>query len=506
MRMTRRIWIQVAIFLTVSVIGVVVMTFGYIRVPALLGIGQYKVTLKLHEAGGLYPRANVTYRGTEVGEVDEVKLTDTGVEAVLSLNSNIAIPSDLAAEVHSQSAVGEQYVALLPRNGTSASLKNGDVIAANDTSVPPDINALLDATNRGLQAIPRDNLKTTVDEAYTAFGGLGPEIARFLKSGSALAKDAKANLNELNNVVDNVAPVLDTQTDTSDAVQAWASHLADATTSLKDNDAALRGTLQGAPAAADEVTALFDRIKPTLPVVLANLVTIAQIGVTYNANLEMILVLLPTGTSFAQAIGVPNRGNKGAYGPGQFLSFNLNLNLPPPCTTGFLPAQQMRSASLEDYPPTPPGLLYCRVPQDSPMNVRGARNIPCETKPGKRAASIQLCKSDEEYVPLNDGYNWKGDPNATLSGQGVPEFPPGVPVPPGFSGNAPAPAAAPPGEGPAPPPAPSSAHPPLAVVQYDPATGTYVGPDGHVYTQANLSSAAPKEQTWQSMLIPPGSP
>ena len=41
---------------------------------------------------------------------------------------------------------------------------------------------------------------------------------------------------------------------------------------------------------------------------------------------------------------------------------------------------------------------------------------------------------------------------------------------------------------------------------YDPATGSYVGPDGKVYTQANLASGAPTDQTWQSMLVPPGMP
>ena len=110
---------------------------------------------------------------------------------------------------------------------------------------------------------------------------------------------------------------------------------------------------------------------------------------------------------------------------GQYLSFNLNLNLPPPCTTGFLPAQQQRVPAFEDYPERPAGDLYCRVPQESPFNVRGARNIPCETVPGKRAPTVKLCESDEEYVPLNDGNNWKGDPNATLSGQDIPQLPPG---------------------------------------------------------------------------------
>jgi phospholipid/cholesterol/gamma-HCH transport system substrate-binding protein len=129
------------------------------------------------------------------------------------------------------------------------------------------------------------------------------------------------------------------------------------------------------------------------------------------------------------------------------------------------------------------------VPQDAQFNVRGARNLPCETKPGKRAPTVKMCESDEDYVPLNAGYNWKGDPNATLSGQGIPQLPPGFP---------PAQAIPPPG------PAAPASPPPLAATEYDPATGTYIGPDGHEYTQANLAQSA-KEQTWQSMLVPPGS-
>lgn len=78
-----------------------------------------------------------------------------------------------------------------------------------------------------------------------------------------------------------------------------------------------------------------------------------------------------------------NLGTKQDY-KGQYLSFNLNINLPPPCTPGFLPAQQQRSAVFEDAPERPPGDSYCRVPQDSPLNVRGAHDIPCVTKPKLR--------------------------------------------------------------------------------------------------------------------------
>ena len=138
------------------------------------------------------------------------------------------------------------------------------------------------------------------------------------------------------------------------------------------------------------------------------------------------------------------------------------------------PANQVRPPSEVDYPDRPAGDLYCRVPQDSQLNVRGARNLPCETRPGKRAPTVKMCESDEQYVPLNDGYNWKGDPNATLSGQPVPQLPPG---------EAPAPAA------------PAAPPPPLAVANYDPATGSYIGPDGRQYTQSDLAAAPPRTRT-----------
>jgi phospholipid/cholesterol/gamma-HCH transport system substrate-binding protein len=491
MHLTRTIKIQIIAFIIVAIVSLIITAITYLRLPAMLfGVGRYSVTVELPKSGNLYANANVTYRGTEVGEVKAVRLTDTGVVAVLSMDSNVHIPSDLDAQVHSQTAIGEQYVALLPRNATSPPLKDGDVIPLSRTSVPPDINSLLDATNRGLGAIPNDNVKTVIDESYTAFGGLGPEFSRFVDGATTLAIDAQKNIDSLTTLIDDSKPVFDSQTDSADSVQAWAAHLATITGELQSQDAAVAGLLEKGGPAADEVRALLDRVRPTLPVLLANLVSVGQVAVTYQADIEQLLVLLPQGVANVQGTVVPNRNTKQPY-TGGFLSFNTgNLNLPPPCTTGFLPAQQRRVPSLQDWPDRPAGDLYCRRPQDSMWNVRGARNIPCETVPGKRAPTVKMCESDEQYVPLNDGLNWKGDPNATLSGQGVPQLPPGSPAAPQSA--APASAAT------SPPPLPA-----LATAEYDPATGTYVGPDGNIYTQKNLAQTA-KEQTWQSMLIPPG--
>jgi len=474
-RLGTRVKVQLAIFTAATVVAGGVMIFGYIRLPAMFGVGHYTVTVQLPRAGGLYARGNVTYRGTEVGRVTDVHLTDTGVNAVLSLRSDIHIPADLDAQVHSQSAVGEQYVALLPRSRNGPALKSGDVIPVGHTSVPPDINSLLDAANRGLQAIPPGNLKTVVDESYTAIGGLGPEISRFIEGSTHLAIDARTNLDPLVALIDKSKPVLDSQADSSAAIHAWAAHLADITHQLQTNDSAVAGLIKKGGPAADEARQLIDRLQPTLPILLTNLVSVGRVAVAYHPAVEQLLVLVPAVVAEVQSIVMVNDGTKH---PGLFLDFNLNF-LPPPCTTGYLPVQQQRLPTSVDWPERTHDALYCRIPQDSFNVVRGARNYPCVTRPGKRAPTAKMCESDEQYVPLNDGNNWKGDPNSTLSGQDVPQRPPGSPPP--------APAPAPP--------------PPIAAAYYDPATGSYVGPDGHVYTQSDLAQNT-KGQTWQSMLTP----
>ena len=472
--------IQLAVFAVISLVGCVVFFIHYVGVPRLVGIGVYEVRVQLPQAAGLYPSGNVTYRGTEVGRVTDVHLTDTGVEAILRLKSGVPIPSDLTAEVHSVSAIGEQYVDLIPRSDNGKALRDGDVIPAADTTVPPEIGPLLDATTRGIKAIPHDNLKTVVDESYAAFGGLGPEIAQIVEGSTQLAIDARNNLEPITTLIDQSQPVLDSQSDSSDAIHAWASHLANVTRQLADNDAATANFLSRGAAAGDEARALLDRIQPTLPVLLANLVSVNAVAIAYQPALEQALVLVPQVIAIGQAFQV---AAKDTAHPGVALDFKLNVNLPPPCTTGFLPATQIRPPAAQDAPPRTSADLYCRIPQDSPNVVRGARNLPCLTRPGKRAPTVKLCESDEQYVPLNDGWNWKGDPNATLSGQGIPQLPPGTPA------------------GAPPPPTPTDA-PAMAITQYDPATGSYVAPDGRVYTQADLVNN-PEGKTWQNMLTPP---
>lgn len=487
LRLNRRTWIQLSILTLVTVVSCSAMAFNFMKLPAtLFGIGEYRVTVDLPQSGGLYETSVVTYRGTDVGQVKSVGVTATGVRAVLALRSGVKVPSDVQASVHSRSAIGEQYIELTPQPGKedgrrSRTLRDGDVITAGHVDVPVDIGHLLDMTNRALQAIPRDNLRTVIDETNRAVGGLGPELSRIVDGSTALATAGGRTVDPLAALIDQSPPVLDSQVQTSGAIATWAGRTAAIMAQFKAQDAAVRDLLTQGTSGIEEGRAMLDRVSPSLPVLFANLVSLGDIAVVYRHDIEQLLVLLPQGIAAMAAIIVPSSNTKQEYRGAQ-LDFNLNLNLPPPCTTGYLPPQQRRSPASVDAPDRPAADLFCRVPQDSEFNVRGVRNIPCESKPWKRAPTVELCESDEEYVPLNDGYNWKGDPNATTSGQGVPLYPPGQDP------------RLPPPRGTAPPPAP------VAVATYDPASGEYIGPDGRRYTESDL--AHPRAKTWQSLLVP----
>ena len=111
--LTRAIRIQLVIFTIVTVLAIVILGWYYLRVPRLVGIGQYTLYADLPASGGLYKTSNVTYRGIQIGKVTAVAPTESGVRATMSIDDRYKIPVDASANVHSVSAVGEQYLDLV---------------------------------------------------------------------------------------------------------------------------------------------------------------------------------------------------------------------------------------------------------------------------------------------------------------------------------------------------------------------------------------------------------
>jgi phospholipid/cholesterol/gamma-HCH transport system substrate-binding protein len=417
MLLTRFVRNQLIIFAIASIVGVAVMAFTYMQLPALLGIGHIKVTLELPAAGGLYRFSNVTYRGVQVGEVREVKLTEKGAEAELTLGTSPKIPADLQAEVRSVSAVGEQYVDLRPRTDSGPYLRNGSVIAMADTTVPQQVGPMLDQVSKLVESIPGNRLSDLLDESFKGLNGAGDDFQSLIDSSSNITGYLNDVSDQSRALIDDSGPLLDSQAETSDAIRTWARSLAGVTEQVAQDDPKVRAILQNGPGFAQEVSQLLTQVKPTLPILLANLTTLGQILVTYNPSLEQLLVLLPGVIGAQQSFGLPKNNPTGL----PLSDFAFTIADPNGCTVGFLPPSQWRNPADTTTADTPDG-LYCKLPQDSPIAVRGARNYPCMGHPGKRAPTVELCDDPRGYVPLAMRQHTLGpypfDPN--LVAQGVP--------------------------------------------------------------------------------------
>ncbi len=462
--------VQLMIFAVITAITLTVMAIFYLRLPAKFGIGTYEASADFVAGGGLYPNANVTYRGVAVGRVESVRLNPDGVTAEMRLNSGTPIPSNVTATVKSVSAVGEQYIDLVPPGKPATTkLHNGARIDRQNTRIGQDVADLLKRANTLVNSLGDTRLRQLLHETFIAANGSGPELARLFESARLLVDEANANYPQVSKLIDQAGPFLQAQIRAGADIKSLSDGLARFTSDVRRADPELRSTLETAPGAADEASTAFSGISPSFPTLAASLANLGRVGVIYHKSIEQLLVVLPAlfAAITTAAGGVPQ--DEGAK-----LDFKLDLNDPPPCAVGFLPPPMMRTPADETLRELPKD-MYCKTAQNDPSTVRGARNYPCQEFPGKRAPTIQLCRDPKGYVPV--GRNpWRGPPVPydtpvtnglnTLPPNKFPYIPPGADPDPGIPIVGPPPPGVVPGPGPAPhqpaydPPPPNDSGPP----------------------------------------------
>lgn len=361
-RLTR---VQLTIFGIVTVLTVGAISLFYLQLPAAVGIGTYHVNANFVAGGGIYPNANVTYRGVTVGRVESVGLAPDGVVAKMRLNSNTSIPENVTATVKSVSAVGEQYIDLVPPDdGQVGELRNGGTIPQANTRVGQDISGLLQEANTLVDSVSNTRLQDLLRETFKAFNGSGPELARLIESSRLLIDEANANFGQTAQLIDQAGPFLEAQLRSGDDIRSLADGLARLTGEINNADPQLRTTLRTVPGATEAANTAFSGIRPSFPILAANLANFGRIGVIYSKSLEQSLVIFPALMAALNTVagGVPSdEGGK--------LDFKIDLGDPPPCSVGFLPATEIRSpadTTVRDLPTD----LYCKTAQNDATVVR----------------------------------------------------------------------------------------------------------------------------------------
>ena len=166
--------------------------------------------------------------------------------------------------------------------------------------MPVEIGPTLDAANRGLAVLPKEKIAALLDETAQAVGGLGPALQRLVDATQAIAGDFKGNIADINDIIENSAPILDSQVNSSAAIRRWSHNLNVLFAQTADNDQHVQSILTQGAATADQVNSVFSDVRESLPQTLANLEIVLDMLKRYHKGVEQLLVFLPQNAAAAR--------------------------------------------------------------------------------------------------------------------------------------------------------------------------------------------------------------
>ncbi|WP_158893003.1 MlaD family protein [Amycolatopsis anabasis] len=369
--LTRLVRVQVVLFLVIAIVGVAYVGASYAGLDKLLWDRGFTVKARFVSGGGVFTNSEVTYRGVAVGRVGQLRLTATGMEADLHIEPGTpAVPADVEAVVANRSAVGEQYVDLRPRRDGGPSLAEGSVIEQRDTRIPLPVDVVLSSLSSLADSVPKDSLRKVVDELYEATSGAGPNLETLVDRGIEFIQTATQHVPQVTRFVTDAQTVLDTQKRQSEAISSFGANARLLAETIKNSDGDLRKLIPAVPAAAQEVSTVLRDSGPNLGVLLANLLTTADVMEVRQRGLEQLLVTTP------QAIAA---GSSVIRDNGVHLGLSLTFFDPPPCTSGYGGTQYRNGLDTTPGQPLNTG-ARCTLPKGDPTGVRGSQNAP---KPGR---------------------------------------------------------------------------------------------------------------------------
>lgn len=384
MILTRLVRGQLVAFAVLGSLALAFVAIVYGRVPAQVGVGHYDVSADFADTSGLYPQANVTYRGVTVGRVTALDLRPDGVRVRMQLDSDAQVPQDVSVQLHSTSAIGEQYVDLVPPDDRGPYLADGAVVPRAQTVGMPQITPVLERLDGLLASVPKAATSRVLDQLDAGLGGSGDDIGGLVEASDTLLQTAQQRLADTRSLIRVAEPTLRTQQALGGQTRQLSASLAVLTRQLAARDGDLAALLRSGPASLRSLDGLLGDVRPTLPTLLDDLGTIGEPLTDYQANLEQLAVIYPALTAKTQEALFPRAAEGDAR-----LDLRAQFNDPGSCVTGFTPVDQRRSPT-DVSQRVPASGQYCRLAPSAPEGVRGARNLPCPNS-DRRGPSPASC-------------------------------------------------------------------------------------------------------------------
>jgi len=362
-----RIKINLVFFLVGS------LALSYMMASQVLSVLQdrYSVYAEFKDAGGVFTNQEVTYRGITVGQVGEMEVIDDGVRIELAIDKTFdQIPKEnVEARVMFKSAVGEQFVDLLPASDGPPYLEDEDVIPQDQTSIPVSTQALLSTLEAVLRGVPPEDLKGAVDALGIGLTGRGPDIATILESSATLAELFAERAPEVESLLRNGTKVGGAFVRSREDFATAIENLVTVSESLADSRENLESLMRNANTTSDELVRLLREHRTAVNEFLQRFATFNEIQARHADDISELFIRLPdaldrVNASFESGTGLVRFG---AIGEPASAS----------CTYG-----TERRRPTDRSPRLPPKNARCNPPTSASSSDSPERSSPGAPMPG----------------------------------------------------------------------------------------------------------------------------
>lgn len=279
----------------IALVVVIVLGTYYVVSDVLhysFGRGPYSVTLRLPRGGGIYTSADVTYRGVGIGRVSAVDVRPDGVDVTLHLDHDSRVPSDVDADVRQLSAIGEQYVDLVPRTATGQ-LRQGSVIPADRAHLPVPIGAALSSLGSLLDSLPSQDVATVESFLTTGFTGTDQDLRSLIVNSETLVKALAAAQPQTAALITNGTPVLQTFQSTAPQLQEWAADLNQLSATIASSDSDLQALLAKGGPSTDQLAGLLAKTRTDIAGTISGFGSSAAAFLAHQPQAQAMFEMLP---------------------------------------------------------------------------------------------------------------------------------------------------------------------------------------------------------------------
>ncbi|MFD5141894.1 MCE family protein [Streptomyces sp. NPDC058401] len=251
----------------------------FLLVPALLvwlAIAVYDkqftdsapITIETSSVGNeMHPGAEVKMRGVVIGEVRSIAATDTGARLTLAMDPDTLhrVPADVRAQMLPTTLFGERFVALVPPASPSPEpIGAGAVIPEDRSSNAVELQQVLDNVLPMLSAVQPQKLSATLSAVSRALEGRGDKLGDTLTQLDAHLAKFNPELPALNRDLRELVKVSNVYADAAPDIVTALTDFTTTSGTLAEKESELAGTFGATTRTAQDITSFLRQNKDNI--------------------------------------------------------------------------------------------------------------------------------------------------------------------------------------------------------------------------------------------------